>query len=106
MIQLKDVSDSPKQDIEILLCEVLNCNRTKLFVADHSKMSEAEYARFLNYVEERKKGRPVSYIIGHQDFWSLSLDVNESTLIPRPESEILVEQGVELALPGERTCRD
>lgn len=106
MMELQDVSDSPKQDIEILLCEVLNCTKTKLIVADDSIMSKAECTQFFDCVRQRKIGRPISYIIGHQDFWSLSLDVNESTLIPRPETEILIEQVLELALKGKRDCLD
>lgn len=97
--QLNKFSDSPKQDIEVLLCEVLDCSRTKLFTAPDDQMLDVEYQRFCELVAQRKTGKPVSYIIGHQDFWSLSLEVNESTLIPRPETELLVEQVLSLSLP-------
>lgn len=101
--RLQGASESPKQDVEVLLCEVLQCTRTRLFTAAESPLSAEQYQRFCDYVGQRETGKPVSYIIGHQDFWSLSLEVDESTLIPRPETELLVEQV--LSLPLSNDCR-
>lgn len=103
---LKVHSDSAKTDAETMLCEVLQCNRTKLIVdANYILTSEQAYL-WQDYLQQRIQGRPVSYIIGHQGFWSLSLDVNESTLIPRPETELLVELVLDLPLPTESRCLD
>ena len=104
--QLNEVSESPIQDIEVLLCDVLKCSRTRLFTSPDSPVSESECQRFTEFVAQRKTGKPVSYIIGHQDFWSLSLEVNESTLIPRPETELLVEQVLALSLSDKAKILD
>ena len=101
MTQLEGHSESAKQDVEVLLCEVLNCTRTRLFTADKDVLSATEITTFSDFISQRQTGKPVSYIIGHQDFWSLSLEVNDSTLIPRPETEILVEQVLTLECSGE-----
>lgn len=106
MEQLSESSDSPKQDIEVLLCDVLQCSRTKLFVADETLLTATENNTFSHFIAQRKTGRPVSYIIGHQDFWTLSLEVNESTLIPRPETELLIEKVLELNLGSGKRCLD
>ncbi|BDX06449.1 peptide chain release factor N(5)-glutamine methyltransferase [Planctobacterium marinum] len=99
-------SESPKVDTEVLLCEVLQCNRSKLIIDPEQSLSDSQITRFLAFIEQRKLGHPVSYIIGHQDFWTLSLEVNESTLIPRPETELLVELAVSLPVPANSHCLD
>ena len=99
-------SESPKIDSEVLLCEVLQCNRGKLIADPGYQLSETQSTQFMAYIEQRNSGHPVSYIIGHQDFWTLSLDVNASTLIPRPETELLVELAISLTVPALSQCLD
>lgn len=103
---LKDESESPKVDAEVLLCEVLQCNRTRLITEPSLELSDTQQQCFADFIAHRASGRPVSYIIGHQDFWTLSLDVNESTLIPRPETELLVELALSVAGAKKGHCLD
>ena len=104
--QLRDLSDTAKLDIEVMLCEVLQCNRTKLITDGNYQLKEKEERRFNHFLQQRIAGKPVSYIIGHQDFWTLRLNVEESTLIPRPETELLVEQALALGLDANSRCLD
>ncbi|MBM3226886.1 MAG: peptide chain release factor N(5)-glutamine methyltransferase, partial [Candidatus Tectomicrobia bacterium] len=82
---------------EILLADVLALPRFRLYVEALSPLSASQYARYLAHVQRRLQGEPVQYITGTQEFWSLTFTVTPQVLIPRPESELLVEQGVALA---------
>lgn len=99
-------SDSAKVDVDVLLCEALACNRAHLLTHQEQRLNDTQRNRFLTFLEQRVTGKPVSYIIGHQDFWTLSLQVNESTLIPRPETELLVEEVLKLPVGGVCDCLD
>lgn len=103
---LKGESESPKVDAEVLLCEALQCNRTRLITEPTQVLSDVQQRRFADFISQRATGIPVSYIIGHQDFWTLSLEVNKSTLIPRPETELLVELALSVAEAQEGRCLD
>ena len=85
------LSDTARLDAEVILCHVLNCNKTYLFTWSDKVINKEDLELFLQLVEKRSQGRPVAHITGKRDFWSLSLNVNESTLIPRPDTETLVE---------------
>jgi len=84
-------SDTPKLDAEVLLGFVLQQNRAYLYTWPEQKITREEERRFLALIERRVCGEPVAYLVGTRDFWSFSLRVNSSTLIPRPETELLVE---------------
>ncbi len=90
-IDLADVSDSPRLDVELLLAWVLDKDRTFLFTWPDKELTSAQQQAFSVALERRKAGEPIAYIVGFRDFWSLRLKVNASTLIPRPETELLVE---------------
>lgn len=93
---LREASEDPRRDAETLLCAVLECDRAWLFAySDHFLDDTARYM-FCHYVERRRAGEPVAYIIGRREFWSLMLAVNDSTLIPRHDTEILVETALQL----------
>ncbi len=94
--RLKAVSDSPRLDCEVLLCAALQRERAYLYTWPEKELTEGEEKLFLRYLASREKGLPVSYILKEKEFWSLSLSVNDSTLIPRPETELLVELALEL----------
>lgn len=89
--QLADVSDSPRLDIELLLTHVLQKDRTYLFTWPEKELTQAEANQFNDFFARRLTGEPVAHIIGQREFWSLPLMVNNSTLIPRPDTELLVE---------------
>lgn len=79
-------------DSEILLSSALKINRSRLILNLDKKISNREKFFFLNFIERRKKNEPIAYIIGFKEFWKNKFIVNKNTLIPRPDTEILVEQ--------------
>ena len=94
--QLIDVSDSPRLDIEIFLTHILQKNRTYLFTWPEKELTEDQANQFNQFFSRRLTGEPVAHIIGRREFWSLPLIVNNSTLIPRPDTELLVEAALGL----------
>ncbi|MCD9457454.1 peptide chain release factor N(5)-glutamine methyltransferase [Marinibactrum halimedae] len=92
-------SDSPRLDIELLLSYVLQQNRTYLMTYPEQALTAAQQTAFLSLLQRRQLGEPVAYLLGEQGFWSLMLQVSPATLIPRPETELLVELALSLLLP-------
>jgi len=89
-------SDSARLDTELLLCAAMAKSRTWLFTWPEKNVLPAQQQLFKQYFARRLTGEPVAYILGEKEFWSLTLQVNASTLIPRPETELLVELALEL----------
>jgi len=89
--QLTAVSESPRLDIEILLAHILQKDRTFLFTWPETALTREQEDQFTAAFERRLGGEPVAHIIGQREFWSLPLFVNNTTLIPRPDTELLVE---------------
>ena len=88
---LEGNSPSPRLDAEILLMHSLGWSRTQLFINSQESLHSDQLAKLFPLLERRKRGEPIAYIVGEQEFWSLPLRVTEHTLIPRPETEHLVE---------------
>src|SRR3569832_3012241 len=88
-------SDNPRLDAEVLLAHVIGKSRSHLRTSPEQVLPEAHYVRFLEFIARRAACEPVACIIGRREFWSLSLAVNPHTLIPRPETERLVELALE-----------
>jgi release factor glutamine methyltransferase len=84
-------SDSPRLDAEVLLAAARRCTRADLFRDREESAGMEVTGRFLQWLGERARGVPVAYLIGRREFWSLDLEVTPATLIPRPETELLVE---------------
>lgn len=85
------VSDTPRLDAEILLIHTLQKPREFLFAHPEYELSDEEASTINQYAQRRCDGEPVAYITRHKEFWSLDLTVTPDTLIPRPETECLVE---------------
>ena len=83
-------------DSEILLSNVLNKSRVKILVNSDQKLNSSSILKFKKYIRRRSKNEPVAYILGEKEFWSKKFIVNKDTLIPRPETELLVEKLVKL----------
>ncbi|WP_265445980.1 peptide chain release factor N(5)-glutamine methyltransferase [Acetivibrio straminisolvens] len=83
--------DTPALEAGVLLCHVLNADRSFLYSHDDYKMTDEEYEKFVLFVEERVKGKPLQYITGYQEFMSLDFIVTPDVLIPRQDTETLVE---------------
>ncbi len=98
--------DSAVRDGEILLGHCLDKPRSWLYTWPEVEVSPRVVEQFNTLLKRRRAGEPVAYLIGQREFWSLTLQVNEHTLIPRPETETLVEWALELDLPGEAAVLD
>lgn len=103
--QLAAVSDTARLDIEILLGHILQKNRTYLFTWPEQALTAEQAAAFNAFMARRLTGEPVAHIIGQREFWSLPLQVNNTTLIPRPDTELLVETALELCAEDMRPRR-
>lgn len=89
-------SGSPKADADALLCSVLGCSRTSLITGASRVLSDAEISKLESFAARRNNGEPIAYITGTRGFWDFDVEVNSSTLIPRPETEFLVETALGL----------
>lgn len=98
--------DSPARDVEILLCHCLDKTRTWLYTWPETEVSGETLQHFERLLQRRYQGEPVAYLTGRREFWSLDLAVAPSTLIPRPETETLVEWALELTLPDNAAVLD
>jgi release factor glutamine methyltransferase len=94
--QLSSVSDSAKLDSELLLSFVLNKPRTYLHTWPDLTLADEELNQFNRLLERRTNGEPIAHILGERGFWSLNLNVTADTLIPRPDTERLVELALEI----------
>lgn len=91
--------DSPRLDAELLLSHVTGCTRTSFRAWPEREVTAGQAAQFRLLVKQRAAGHPVAHLLGEQEFWSLPLKVNDTTLIPRPDTECLVEAALQLPLP-------
>lgn len=91
--------DSPtaQLDAELLLAFVLEKPRSYLYTWPDKTVTDAQVAAFTTLLERRQRGEPVAYLLGRQGFWTLDLQVAEHTLIPRADTELLVEAALQLA---------
>jgi release factor glutamine methyltransferase len=92
---LQQASDSARLDAEILLCELLRCNRAGLVIRADEVLTTELALRYAALIERRQQGEPVAYLTGCREFWSLELQVSPAVLIPRPDTELLVEWALE-----------
>ena len=89
--QLNGLSDSPVLDAEWLLCDVLDRNRAWLRTWPERELSRSQIERFAALIAQRRQGHPIAYLLGATGFWGLDLVCDPSTLIPRADTESLVE---------------
>lgn len=100
-------SDSAKLDVEILLSLVLKKARSYLFTWPEKKLSDEQLLEFIHLLSRRAEGEPIAYITGIKEFWSLSFAVSKATLIPRPDTETLIELVLDLYRDDKcMTCLD
>ncbi|MCW9058601.1 MAG: peptide chain release factor N(5)-glutamine methyltransferase [Gammaproteobacteria bacterium] len=98
---LASTSDSPRLDAELLLAHALGQDRSYLRAWPERVPAPAQAARFASLLARRQAGEPVAHLLGVREFWSLELQVTPDTLIPRPETELLVERAL-LHIPADR----
>ncbi len=85
-----------RADAEILLAHAVQCNRARFFGFPEQTLTAAQNAEFSKLVQARAEGQPVAYLTGEREFYGLKFSVNARVLIPRPETELLVEQAIAL----------
>ncbi|MCK5431692.1 MAG: peptide chain release factor N(5)-glutamine methyltransferase [Gammaproteobacteria bacterium] len=96
-------SSSARLDAEILLCDVMRFNRSKIYSHPDQPVADEKLTLFKSLIEQRRQGHPIAHLTGKKEFWSLELAINEDTLIPRPETECLVETSLQL-IPDDKEC--
>lgn len=89
-------SPTPRLDAELLLAAALGKPRSYLRTWPERELDAEQLGLFRSHLQRRRQGEPVAYILGHQGFWSLDLEVAPHTLIPRPDTELLVESALAL----------
>lgn len=100
--QILQNSKIDRLDTQVLLQHILNCSRTDLILKDNCRLSNDEYQRYIKCYEQRLSGVPLAYIVGYKEFYSRQFKVNENTLIPRPETELLVDSVLAIVKNGNR----
>lgn len=94
--ELEEISPTPRLDVEILLQKVLGVDRLYILLNLEKSLSENEEKLFSKFINERLNNRPIAYIVGNREFMGLDFYVQEGVLIPRPDTEVLVEEVIEL----------
>ena len=95
--ELSQISDTPKLDIEILLSKALgDVDRLYIHLNLHKELTDEQLNSFNKMIQDRLKGRPIAYIVNNREFMGLDFYVEEGVLIPRPDTEPLVEEVIEL----------
>lgn len=95
--ELEKISDTPRLDVEIFLQKALgDVDRIYIHLNLNKELTKEQYDEFLGYINDRINGRPVAYIVGNREFMGLDFFVKEGVLIPRPDTETLVEEIIEL----------
>ena len=92
---LSSVSDSPHLDARLLLCHVLNISKTSLLTWPDREIPESAKDALSSILARRQAGEPIAYILGEIEFWGINLSVDSSVLIPRPETELVVETALD-----------
>jgi release factor glutamine methyltransferase len=91
--------ENPRLNAELLLAQSMRLRREELYLHFHSQIKEGEKEVLEAFVRRRVSREPLQYISGHQEFWSLDFKVDPHVLIPRPETELLVEQALSILVP-------
>lgn len=101
---LQAVSDSALLDAEIMLCTVLGKERSYLRTWPDQELDPGHVSTYKVMLDERQQGKPIAYIIGNREFWSRDFQVSPDVLIPRPDTELLIELSLAL-IPANQPCR-
>ena len=86
--------ESPRADADVLLCHLLDCRRSYLMTWPERELDAAQQATLQGWLARRLNGEPIAHLVGEREFWSMPLKVSPATLIPRPDTEVLVEQAL------------
>jgi release factor glutamine methyltransferase len=92
---IKSISETNTLDSEILLCDVLKISKAQLYAHPEQILSLEQSNKYIELINLRVQGMPIAYIIGYKEFWSLKFHLSNKTLIPRADTELLVEKSLE-----------
>ncbi len=101
---LSKTSDSAALDAEILLCQVLNKNRSYLRAWPEKNLTHEQLDQFEKLLQKRAQGTPIAHLTGFKEFWSRDFKITPNVLIPRPDTELLIELALEL-IPANQACK-
>ncbi|MBK8817094.1 MAG: peptide chain release factor N(5)-glutamine methyltransferase [Methylococcaceae bacterium] len=101
---LKNITDTPVLDAEVLLLNVLDKNRSYLRTWSEQELTPEQHAAYHALISNRKSGQPIAYLTGKREFWSRDFNVTPDVLIPRPETELLIELSLAI-LPANQSSR-
>lgn len=93
--------EQPQFEAQLLLASAMECDRAHLFAHPSQELTAKQAETFQQYCVRRRRGEPVAYLLGEWGFWNFSLQVSPTTLIPRPETELLVATALDLTPPHE-----
>lgn len=93
---IKQNSDLPRLDCELSLCHILGINRAAVLTRPDRLLASSEYDQLELWADALRNNVPFAYLTGEQEFWGLSLSINQDVLVPRPETELLVETALSL----------
>src|SRR5579864_8674785 len=97
---------SPRMNAEVLLMFTLACDRAYLFAHPERDLTRDEQRRYEESLSERAAGKPSQYITGHQEFWGMDFIVSPAVLVPRPETEHVIEAVLELVRSADERIRE
>ena len=104
-VELATCSDTPLMDCQLILAHLLGVDRSWLYAHSDEYIQAEHFCRYEQYLSRRKAGTPVAYLTGHKHFWRMELAVSTATLVPRPETETLIEAAL-AQLPDAATIVD
>ncbi|MCK5554067.1 MAG: peptide chain release factor N(5)-glutamine methyltransferase [Deltaproteobacteria bacterium] len=88
--------ESPRVDAELLLRKALKMDRVELYLSHHRAVTQQQCAHYKSLIHKRIRGEPIQYILGRREFWSLDLKMTSKVFIPRPETELVVEEALKI----------
>lgn len=89
-------SKTARLDAEIIFCEIMQLHRTRIYSHPEEIIPDDRVLLFQALMKQRQQGHPIAHLTGKKEFWSLELGINKDTLIPRPETELLVEMALQM----------
>jgi release factor glutamine methyltransferase len=106
--QLASTSDTPELDAQVMLADILDKSRTWIVAHPEAQLTQSQLASTKKAITRLKGGEPLPYVLGHREFFGLDLEITSDVLIPRPETELLVERAIRWlkASPARRTVAD
>jgi release factor glutamine methyltransferase len=106
--RLASTSDTPELDVQVLLADILDKSRTWIVAHPESQLTQSQLASVKKALSRLEAGEPLPYVLGHWEFFGLDLEITPDVLIPRPETELMVERAIRWlkAAPERRTVAD